>query len=429
MDKELNALFEQRKAKNDEVALIFEKQDATADANGENMKPLTDDEVQRVKTLNKEIEEIEAKVSQKKEWIDQRAAVQRRKDAYRTPAEGIPGEGGKATPEIKSIADRVMQNEEFKAFLAEMSNKRTGKIGSSPVVSLLDVALKTLITGASSTSGGALIVNDRTPIVDQGVSYRDITLFDLIPVEPTISDTVEFVREGTHTNNAAGVTEASATGDGSGAKPESAMALSVVSSPVQTVAHWIPATRQALSDANRLRSLIENFLMYGVKAAFETGIATGNGTAPAFTGILNYSGTTAQAWSTNILTTTRKARTKVRTTGRGKPTAFALHPNDWETIDLLQDNEARYFFGGPSVIGTPRLWGLPVVESEAVTEGYGICADWSRSRIWDREQTSIYVSDSHSDFFTRNMIAILAEMRAAFDLIRPAAFVVADLTA
>jgi hypothetical protein len=40
---------------------------------------------------------------------------------------------------------------------------------------------------------------------------------------------------------------------------------------------------------------------------------------------------------------------------------------------------------------------------------------------------TITATDSHSDFFIRNIIAILAEMRAAFGIIRPSAFVEVDL--
>jgi HK97 family phage major capsid protein len=141
------------------------------------------------------------------------------------------------------------------------------------------------------------------------------------------------------------------------------------------------------------------------------------------------SGTQSQAWDTNLLTTTRRARTKVRVVGRAQATAYLLHPNDWEDIDLLQDNEARYFFGGPSVLGNPRLWGLPVVESEGVTEGFGYVGDFRTCVLWDREQASIQVSNSHSDFFIRNMVAILAELRAAFGCLRPVAIVEMDLTA
>jgi HK97 family phage major capsid protein len=144
---------------------------------------------------------------------------------------------------------------------------------------------------------------------------------------------------------------------------------------------------------------------------------------------MNTSGTQTQAYTTDLLTTLRQARTKVRVTGRSTPTGYVMHPNDWEDLDLLQDNEARYYFGGPSILGTPRLWGLPVVESEGMTEGYAICADWRRAVLLDREQVQVLTSDSHGDFFIRNLIAILAELRAAFFVLRPSAFVEIDLTA
>jgi HK97 family phage major capsid protein len=69
-----------------------------------------------------------------------------------------------------------------------------------------------------------------------------------------------------------------------------------------------------------------------------------------------------------------------------------------------------------------------VVESENKTAGYAIVADWRLAALWDRQQATISMSNSHSDFFIRNLVAILAEMRAAFGVIRPAAFIEVDLT-
>jgi HK97 family phage major capsid protein len=178
-----------------------------------------------------------------------------------------------------------------------------------------------------------------------------------------------------------------------------------------------------------MRTLIDNFLRYGLEEELEDQIVAGDGSGENFDGIGHLSGVQAGAWNTDILTTTRKARTLVRTVGRATPTAYLLNPADWETIDLLQDNEARYFFGGPSQMGTPRLWGLPVVESEAVPAGTGYVGDFRKCVLWEREQASIQVSDSHADFFVRNMVAILAEMRAAFGILQPTAIVEIDLTA
>jgi HK97 family phage major capsid protein len=105
-----------------------------------------------------------------------------------------------------------------------------------------------------------------------------------------------------------------------------------------------------------------------------------------------------------------------------------MNPSDWEAIDLLQDNEARYFYGGPAAVLTPRLWGLPVAEEENIAAGDALVGNFQKAIMWDREQSTISVSDSHSDFFIRNLLAILAEMRAAFALVQPSAMVEIDLT-
>lgn len=340
-----------------------------------------------------------------------------------SPPPGTPGAG-------KSLGERFVGSPEYQSWLKQIAP--TGHIPDSakglvsPPVQF--GGFKDLITGVSDTSGGSLIQNQYLGLLDQGRFQRPLTVRDAITVGRTTSDTVEYVRENTATNAAAAVAEATATATG-GVKPESALTFLKVTATVRTIAHWIPATKRALADAGQLRTIIDAFLRYGLEEELEDQIANGNGVGENFTGILNTSGIQIQAWDTNLLTTTRRARTKVRTVGRATPNAFMLHPLDWEAIDLLQDNEARYYFGGPANIGAPRLWGLPVIESEAMPVGFGLVGDFRRAVLWDREQASIQVSDSHSDFFIRNLVAILAEMRAAFGVIRPSAFVNIDLTA
>jgi HK97 family phage major capsid protein len=238
------------------------------------------------------------------------------------------------------------------------------------------------------------------------------------------------------TNNAAPVAESTATADpgtmnaANGVKPESALAWAKVTTPVRTIAHWIPITKRALSDAAQVRSIIDAFLRYGLEEELEDQMIAGDGTGENLEGLSNVSGVQAQAWDTNLLTTTRKAKTKVRLVGRSVANAYLLNPSDLEAIDLLQDNEARFYFGGPSGVGTAgTLWGLPVIETEAVPAGTGYVGDFRKAVLWDREQASITISDSHANFFIRNMVAILAEMRAAFGVIQPNAFVEIDLTA
>jgi len=49
--------------------------------------------------------------------------------------------------------------------------------------------------------------------------------------------------------------------------------------------------------------------------------------------------------------------------------------------------------------------------------------DFSKAVIWDREETTVTMTDSHEDYFVRNMVAVLAEERLAFAVTRPTAFV------
>lgn len=385
--------------------------------------------VTEVKNRNKRIEELEHQVAEAMEFEGMRVKSKTRADDFNTPVNRLDiSTKGKETKAPQTIGDLVLADERFKAWIETIapngSSPSRSSFGTSPAVEV-----KTLLTGTSSTSAGALVYPDQLGLREPGLFMRPLTIRDLVTSGTTNSDAIEYVLMGATTNAAAPVAEATAASGGSGAKPESDMALSTATTSVKTIAHWIPATRRALADAGQLRTLIDSFLRYGLEEELEDQMVSGGGTGENFLGIISTPNVQTQAFATDIMTTTRKARTIIKTVGRTDPTAYAMHPTDWETFDLSQDNEARYYYGGPSVLGNPRLWGLPVVESEALTAGQSIIGDWKWAVLWQRMQAQILVSDSHSDFFVRNLIAILAEMRCAFAVIRPKAFALIDLTA
>lgn len=342
----------------------------------------------------------------------------------------------------KSIGEEFIHSAEYKALLAQAPN---GQFGQKQRVQSGMAGFKSLVTGSSDTSAGAWVVPDQVgQQVGLDAFQRPLRLRDVVTQGTTGSDSVEYVRVTSITNNAAPVAEATTAAGptapgsagalvpaaGGGYKPESALAAARVTTPVRTIAHWIPVTKRALSDAAQIRTLIDAFLRYGLEEELEDQMVQGDGTGENFEGISHVSGVQAQAWDTNALTTLRKAKTRVRTVGRSIANAYLLNPADLETIDLLQDNEGRYYFGGPSGVGTAQmLWGIPVIETEAVPAGTAYVGDWRKAILWDREQATIQVTDSHLDFFVRNLVAILAEMRSAFGVVQPNAFVEIDLTA
>jgi HK97 family phage major capsid protein len=341
----------------------------------------------------------------------------------------------------KTLGHTFTESAEYKGLLSTVNGGHFSKehrVQTRPVAvdSLLTGGAKTLVTGVGQTSAGSLIQHDFLGMqVGPDVFQRPLMLRDLVTSGSTTSDSIEYVRVTGHTNNAAPVAEA--TSLSTGVKPESGFATVKVTAPVRTIAHWIPVTKRALSDAAQIRTLIDNFLTYGLEEELEDQMVSGDGTGENFTGLASTSGVQTQAYDTSLLVTLRKAKTKVRTVGRSIPTGYVINPADVEALDLLTDTTGRYFFGGPTgtlansgLAGptTNPVWNLPVIESEAVPAGVAYVGDWRKCILWDREQSSITMSDSHANFFIQNLVAILAEMRAAFGVVQPSAFVSCDLT-
>jgi len=354
---------------------------------------------------------------------------------------GAPESPDNLKARVKSLGLTVVESPEFKAMLKQFTTSDgTVRIQDRAKVQSDPIQVKSLFTGASNTSGGAFVVNDRTDIVEM-LGRKPLTIRSLCSNRRTTSDMVEFVRQTSHTNAAAPVPEATssdaptATADtetgavtftnvaGGGYKPQGSWAFEVVQTGVKTIAEWVPATKRALADVAQLEGLINDELRADVAEAEENQLLNGDGSGENFTGILNTSGIQSQTFSTDIVTTVRKGITKAKLIGRVNPNGLVLNPADAEKLDLLQDGNDRYYFGGPFSIGSTPVWGLPVVQSETIAEGTGLMGDFSKAVIWDREQTTVTMTDSHADFFIRNLVAVLAEERLAFGVTRPPGFV------
>lgn len=341
----------------------------------------------------------------------------------------------------RSAGEMFAQSPEYKALLASTpsgSFSREQRVESQTMHLGSSKAL--LWSSDHDQSAGPMIQHDFRGLLDPFYE-RPLTVRALFSSGSTTSDHLDFVRMINTDNNAAVVPEAqtaaeidgtTVTGVMGGVKPESGFEFDRDSTPVRNIAHWMPITKRALADVAQIRSLIDSFLRYGLEEALETELITGDGTGEHFLGLANTPGIQTQTGGAgeDAFDVTRKARTKVRIGGRATPTAYVMNPMDWQDIDLKRTATEKVFFGsGPFGMSTPRLWGLPVVESEAVPPKTAYVAAWNWGVIWDREQTTVTATDSHADFYIRNLVAILAEMRCAFAILRPQAFVKITLPA
>jgi HK97 family phage major capsid protein len=247
---------------------------------------------------------------------------------------------------------------------------------------------------------------------------------DLLPQMTTTSNLIEFASEATYTSAARPQGDASPGGIEGELKAESAMTFTLSNTAVVTIAHWIPASRQVLADAAMLEGHIANRLTYGLRLEEEQEFLTGDGTAGQINGINNQAAAYDRGVTNDtILDTLLKAMLQVSLSNY-EPSAYVLHPVDWFSAMLLKDTQNRYLFSDPQSMVAPRVWSKPVVASQTQTQGRFTCGAFSLgAEIWDREDANVRIAEQHSDFFVRNMVAIVAEERTALTVYRTTAFV------
>lgn len=243
------------------------------------------------------------------------------------------------------------------------------------------------------------------------------TVGDLMLQGTTNSNSIQYYEQTTRTNAAVEVAEGSV-------KPEAAIDFTLRTDPVETIAVWLPVTKQALEDVPFLESMIREELRFMVEQREELQLLVGNGTTPNISGILDRSGIQTQAKGADSTPDAIfKAITLVRNTGFAEPTAIVLHPNDWQGIRLLTTTDGIYIWGPPSQAGADTIWGLPVRVTSNLTENTGLVGAFRPyAKRVRRSAVEVTLSTEHDTYFIYNKVAILAEERLALQVTRPAAF-------
>ncbi len=340
------------------------------------------------------------------------------------------------TAESLGIGERFIKSEvyaELKKRLAVSID--SAKIGdTSPVEIMTAAETKTLITSLAASAGALVLPDRRDGIIP--LPLAPLTILDLITTTTTDSDIVEFVREKTRTNAAA-----ETANDGAASAPESALAFEVVQQAVKEIPHWIPATRRILDDAPRLSAWINSFLVDGCRRRLMGQVISGDGIGENLRGLHNITGVLSQAkgtldWADAIL----KAITLIRIAGQGQfePTVIGMHPNDYEAARLARDeveiafdstgvvkrtiSTGSYLLGPVTSGAMPTIWGLLPVVHVGFPQGNPLVGDYKLAELAIRSGVAVSMSDSHSDYFIKRLVAMLATIRAAFGTNFPGAF-------
>ena len=250
-----------------------------------------------------------------------------------------------------------------------------------------------------------------TPVAD-GRAARFV--YELCPSENAPGGRFGYMKQTVRTNNAAVVARGAT-------KPTSVYTLKRVDDSVDVIAHLSePIDRFDLRDAPMLTQFLNREMTHGLSRALDAELvaaiqleALSNHAAPDLAGI-------------------RSAITLLETRDLAA-TAIVLCPDDWEVVE----NQTATAFVGTSMSQANdafdrRLYGVPVVVTNALSAGEGIVGDFAGSAMLyrtdqvlidasdasPRAQDAAYVAD-----FARNQVVFRAEMRAKAAITRPLGFV------
>lgn len=243
------------------------------------------------------------------------------------------------------------------------------------------------------------------------------TVAALMPNGNTSQNAIPYMEETTTTSGAAEVAEG-------GTKPPSEIKLEQKSSAVKKIATVLPVTDELFEDAPAMRSYVENRLRSFVKQREDGQLLNGNGSGANLRGILATSGIQTQAKGSDpVPDAILKAMTKIEVNAFLDASGVVMNPLDWQDIRLLRTVDGIYIWGSPSDPGPKRVWGLPVVTTTRIAENTALVGAFrDAAQIFRRSELAFAVSDSHDDFFYKNLLALRVEERLALVVFRPAGF-------
>ena len=302
-------------------------------------------------------------------------------------------------------------------------------ISTPAELSIVDLAIrsalsrKALVT-SGATSAGAISINDRLPGIT-AMAQQGTDFLDILPTLQTTSDVVEWVQQTGRTNNAAPVAEATATTGTSGLKPESGVAYAVQNKPVETIATWIPVTTRALADTPMLRSAIDDELLYMIRQVLQAQTITGDGNSPNLLGLNNQPGIQTGAAGTDPIGAIFNAGLAVQVNGGVPATDILLNQTAWASIRLMRENSASgtlggYVMGSPNQAGPMTIFGMTptFVPQLPANTAFVLNATATTLALVEREGGTVTMGWANDDFL-RNIVRLLAELRALLIVRRP----------
>lgn len=411
----LNELKAEMRARSDKLHEIFEQ--AGPDRDFAKVKAIYGDtasKVDQVRAMNAELSDINKQIKEREELDGIADQVREQYKADHEPVNRlVHPDGGLAIPgrDFKSLGQLFVESSQYKDYRGQRNWPMPAEFPQ------LDIRNTVFRTGAGWDSQDIRI--SRVELTPQ----RPIAVIDHVPMLPTGEAAILYMEETTFTDNAVEKAESTATTN-SDLIGEQGLVLTERTKPVEWLPAFIPVTMQQMEDVEGIGPYVDSRLMYALQARLDLQILRGDGSTPNLEGTENVTGIQAQALGVDsIPDAVYKLFTSIRDNGFAEPSVCFIRAAKFQTVRLLKTADGIYIWGHPSEPGPFQMWGVPLVQTNAVTSTKAIAGDYANfSTLYTKRGITLAVSDSHQSYFARGMLAIRADMRVAMVHFRPKAF-------
>lgn len=208
-----------------------------------------------------------------------------------------------------------------------------------------------------------------------------------------------------------------------GLKPAAYIDFTKRSVSLDKIAAFLPISDEMLEDEPQIASYINGRLQVFVRQAEEAYLLTT--LLAAGIGATNAGG----VGGTNAFDAVAAGIYSVGVNGGLDADSVVINPADfWRMATSKAGTTGEYFSGGPYGGPSRNPWGLRAVITNAVAAGSPIVGAFrDGATVWRKGGLAVEASNSHSDYFRRDLTALRAVERLGLAVYRPGAFVVCAL--
>ena len=187
---------------------------------------------------------------------------------------------------------------------------------------------------------------------------------------------------------------------------------------VKKVTAFIKVSKEMIADIPFMQGEINGELMEIVELKLDEQILSGDGLGDNLEGILANATAFAPGVTFTALVPNANQADVLRIAIAQIQNQFfdanyiLLNPLDAAAIDLTKDSTGNYTYGMTITIdGVTRVKAVPVIVNPGITVGTYLVGDFTKSNLRIREDLNVQIGYVNDDF-TKNLITVLAEMRA-----------------